>query len=283
MLGSLDDLRYLEAFERLGSATAAGRDLGVAASTVYRRIAALEQAVGFVCLERTRGITAAGRELAALARSTGASLAGIARRARDRREEVRGTITVTTIDGFGPLLVAPIAALAAAFPLLRVDVHISDAGLSVRKGQAEIGLGLLANPPNTLVGRKLFPVQFGVFGTRALAAEPEHARWLVLGAPLHTTWLGQWEREHVPRDRIAFATPSRRLLVDLTAAGVGLNLMPARLAAEHPELVELKQFRAATAALTRPAWILTHPDLRKDARVSAVMKTLARHLAQPEG
>ncbi|MDC0667030.1 LysR family transcriptional regulator [Nannocystis radixulma] len=283
MLSSLDDLRYLEAFERLGSAAAAGRDLGVAPSTVYRRIAALEQAVGFVCLERSRGITAAGRELAALARTTSVTLAGIARRARDRREEVRGTITVTTIDGFGPLLVAPIAALAAAFPLLRVDVHISDAGLSLRKGQAEIGLGLLSDPPQTLVGRKLFPVQFGVYGTRALAAEPEHARWLVLGTPLHNSWLGQWEREHVPQDRVAFATPSRRLLVDLAVASVGLNLMPARLAAEHPELVEVKQFRATTAPLTRPAWILTHPDLRKDARVSVVMKMLARHLAQADG
>jgi DNA-binding transcriptional LysR family regulator len=278
MLSSLDDLRYLEAFERLGSAAAAGRDLDVAPSTVYRRIAALEQAVGFACLARTRGITPAGRELAALARSTTTALAELTRRARAKREELKGTITLTTIDGFAPLLVAPIAALAAAYPLLRVDVHISDGGLSLRRGQAEIGLSLLQDPPATLVGRRLFQVQFGVFASRALAAEPERARWVVLGAPLHTSWLGQWEREHVPRDKIALATPSRRLLVDLIAAGVGLGLMPVRLSLDRPELVELRSFRQSTAPLTRPAWLLTHPDLRRDARVSVVMKELARHL-----
>ncbi len=282
MLASLDDLRFLEAFERLGSAAAAGRDLGVAPSTVYRRIAALELAVGFACLARTRGITAAGRELAALARSTSTTLTDITRRARDRREELKGTITLTTIDGFAPLLVAPIAALAAAYPLLRVDVHISDGGLSLRKGQAEIGLSLLADPPATLVGRKLFPVHFHVFAHRSLASEPERARWVVLGAPLHTSWLGRWEREHVPREQIAAATASRRLLVDLIAAGVGIGLMPARLAVDRPELVEVRSFRTSTVALTRPAWLLTHPDLRRDARISVVMKMLAQHLARTE-
>jgi DNA-binding transcriptional LysR family regulator len=282
MLSSLDDLRYLEAFERLGSAAAAGRSLDVAPSTVYRRIAALEQAVGFSCLARTRGITSAGRELAALARSTSVTLAEITRRARERREELKGTITITTIDGFAPLLVAPIATLAAAYPQIRLDIHISDVGVSLRKGQAEIGLSLLADPPTTLVGRRLFAVNFGVFANRSVAADPERARWVVLGPPLHTSWLGRWEREHVPRDKVALATPSRRLLTDLIAAGVGIGLMPNRLAVDRPELVELRSYRASTAPLTRPAWLLTHPDLRSDTRISVVMKELAKQLIRPE-
>jgi DNA-binding transcriptional LysR family regulator len=77
---SWSDLRFLEALARTGSARAAGRDLGVAPSTIYRRIAALEQSVGFPCLGRGRGITPSGRELAELARTTGDSLQDIARR-----------------------------------------------------------------------------------------------------------------------------------------------------------------------------------------------------------
>ncbi|APR79630.1 Transcriptional regulator, LysR family protein [Minicystis rosea] len=278
MISSWDDLRYLEALDRLGAATAVGRELGVAPSTVYRRITALEQSVGFACLARGRGITAAGRELASLARSTGVALSGIARRAREQREEVRGTATITTIDGFAPLLVAPLAELAATCPHLRVDVHISDTGLSLRKHQAEIGISLLEKPHATLVGRKLFPVRFAVYGTRALAADPEEARWITLGAPLHTSWLGQWESAHVPRNRIALATASRRLVVDLVAAGAGIGLLPSRLAALHPDLVEIPSYSASTAALTRPAWILTHPDVHRDARVSVVMKLVTEHL-----
>ncbi|MGZ3420094.1 MAG: LysR family transcriptional regulator [Polyangiales bacterium] len=277
---SWDDLRHLEALERLGSATAAGRELGVAASTIYRRVAGLEAAVGFVCLVRGKGVTPAGRELAALARTTGVALSGIARRALEQRDEVRGSVTLTTIDGFAPLLVAPLAALAASHPRLRVDVHISDAGLSLRRRQAEVGLSLLETPPPVLVGRKLFAVRFGVYGTKDLAQAPERARWVTLGAPLHTSWLGRWESEHVPKDKIAVATASRRLLVDLVSSGAGIGLLPVPLA--DPNLVEIKSFSAKTTELTRTAWLLTHPDVRDDARVRAVMKTLATHLRKPE-
>lgn len=278
MISSWDDLRYLEALERLGSSTAVGRELGVAVSTVYRRIAALEQSVGFACLVRGKGLTAAGSELARLARSTDAALSGIAHRARDQREEVRGVVKLTTTDGFAPLLVAPLAALASTYPHLRVDVHLTDAGLSLRKRQAEIGISLLEAPPDILVGRKLFPIHFAVYGTRALAAEPERARWITLAPPLHTSWLGRWESEHVPAEKIALATASRRLLVDLVAAGAGIGLLPTRLAADNPDLVELRSFAPRVAGLTRSTWILTHPDVKHDGRVKAVMKALSTHL-----
>jgi DNA-binding transcriptional LysR family regulator len=283
VLSSFDDLRYLEALDRLGTARSAGRELGVAASTVYRRVAALEAAVGFVCLQRGDGLTAAGRELAALGRSTGAALARIERHARADRDEIRGKVTLTTVDGFAPLLVAPLAALAVASPQLQIAVHISDSGLSLRKRQAEVGLSVLDAPPETLVGRRLFPVRFGVFGVKTVVADAENARWVTLGAPLHTSWLGRWESEHVDADRIAVASPSRRLLVDLVVAGVGLGLLPAPLAEAHPELVELSSYRAKAASLTRHAWLLTHADARKDPRVGALLETLIRHLARKGG
>ncbi len=278
MITSWDDLRYLEALERLGSAAAAGRELDVAVSTIYRRVAALEQSVGFACLVRGRGITSAGSELASLARSTGTALTGIAWRAREQREEVRGSVRLTTIDGFAPLLVEPLATLAATYPHLRVDIHITDTGLSLRKHQAEVGLSLLEEPPAMLVGRKLFPIHFAVVGTRALAAEPERARWIKLAPPLHTSWLGRWESENVPPDRVALATASRRLFVDLVAAGAGIGLLPTRLLGPHPDLVELRSFAPSVAGLTRSAWLLTHPDVRHDAGVKAVMKVLGSQL-----
>lgn len=282
MISSWDDLRHLEAFERLGSASAAGRELGVAASTVYRRIAALEASVGFACLVRGKGITPAGRELAELARATDVSLRGIEQRAKERHEDARGTVTLTTLDGFAPLLGPPLRELSADYPHLRVDVHISDTGLSLRKHQADIGLSLVQTPPGALIGRKLFSIRFGVYGVPALTAEPDRARWVVLGHPLEGSWLGRWEREHVPPSKIAAATASRRLLVDLVASGVGIGLLPAPLADPLSGLVELTSYRPLTAALERPAWLLFTPDLRGDARVATVVKVLARHLRRAE-
>jgi DNA-binding transcriptional LysR family regulator len=279
MISSWDDLRHLEAFERLGSASAAGRELSVAPSTIYRRIASLEVSVGFTCLVRGKGVTPAGRELADLARSTTVSLSGIARRAKLKQEQAHGVVSLTTIDGFATLLKAPLSELAASHPQLRVEVHISDTGLSLRKNEAEIGLALLESPPSTLVGRRLFQVQFGVFGTAPLIAAAESARWITTGQPLQNSWLGEWEAQNVPRTRVAVATASRRLHVDLVAAGAGLGLLPTALAAEHPQLVEVASYRPRTAVLARQAWVLFPPELRRDARITAVVKVLARYLS----
>jgi len=276
---SWSDLRFLEALARTGSARAAGRDLGVAPSTIYRRIAALEQTVGFPCLDRGQGVTPAGRELAALARATSDSLDEIARRARERRTEVRGTVTLTTIDGFAPLLAAPLAEMSAVYPSLRVDVQVLEGGgPSLSRRQAEVGITLIQAPPAALVRRRLFAVEWAIYGARSVAADPASARWVVLARPHDKSWLGAWEAKHVPAARIAGATASRRLLVDLVAAGMGLGLLPRRLAKDHPGLVEVTMHKTSVAALTRPAWLVFHPELRRDARVVALVDKLAAHL-----
>lgn len=279
MLSSWDDLRYLEAFDRLGNARNAGRELGVAPSTVYRRIAELEAAVGFTCLTRGEGLTPRGEELAAIGRETAGALLAVERRARDARDAVRGSVSLTTIDGFAPLLAEPLGELARSAPQLRVDVQISDLGASIRKRHAEVGLSILDRPPETLVGRRLFPVRFSVFAHRSLQNRTATARWIVVGRPLHTTWLAAWENKHVPAERVAVSTASRRLHDDLIAQGAGIGLMPVRLAEAYPELVEVTSFRAATQPLTRWAWVLTHEGFRRDPRVTAVMGALATHLA----
>lgn len=275
---SWDDLRYLEAVARLGSARLAGRELGVATSTVYRRITALEEALGAPCLKRGDGVTEIAHRLAELARRTATEIVAIGRSGTGEQLQVSGSVTISTVDGFVPLLSGAVGALAAACPRLKINLHISDTGLSVRKRQADIALYIADKPAVHLVGRRLFSVDFGVYGTAEQAARPDEARWIVLGWPLQTTREARWERARVDADSVAVATPSRRAFVDLVAAGLGLGLMPRRLAAMRPELVEVESFRDDVASLTRPAWLLTHPELAGHLRIKAVLQTFAAHL-----
>ena len=60
----LNDITVFAAVVRTGGFTAAGRDLDLAASAVSRRVARLEQKLGFKLLHRTTrrvGLTEAGR------------------------------------------------------------------------------------------------------------------------------------------------------------------------------------------------------------------------------
>jgi len=275
---SLDDLRHLEALVRLGSAAAAGRELGIAASTVYRRVGSLEAALGVRCLIRGEGVTPVARRLAELARRTGDNLIAISRLAQEEPEAVSGTVTITTIDGFAPLLAGPIAALARASPTLTINLHISDKGLSLRRRHADIALSVLRQPSPHLIGRRLFPIDFGVFAAPGVPTAPGEARWVILGWPLQSTLEARWERAHVPSEAVAIATPSRRAFVDLVVAGVGIGLLPRKLAALHPQLVEVEAHSVTSSALQRTAWLLTHPELRGHARIAIVMRTLGNYL-----
>jgi len=274
---SLDDLRHLEALVRLGSAAAAGRELGVAASTVYRRVASLETALDVRCLVRGEGVTPVAHRLAQLARQTGENLVEISRQAQEP-QAITGSVTITTIEGFAPVLTGPIAALARSCPTLTINLHISDKGLSLRKRHADIALSVMRQPSPHLVGRRLFEIHFGVFAAPGVATEPEKARWVVLGWPLQSTLEARWERTHVPSEAVAVATPSRRSFMDLVNAGVGIGLIPRRLAALHPQLVEVERLSIASAEVQRTAWLLTHPEIHGHARIAVVMRTLGEQL-----
>ncbi len=80
-----DDLRYLEALTRHGSATAAAREIGVAVSTVYRRLGALEESLGGpVVVKGAEGVvlTDAGRVLVDAARRTAVEVGAARSRTR---------------------------------------------------------------------------------------------------------------------------------------------------------------------------------------------------------
>lgn len=281
---SWDDLRHLESLERLGSASAASRELGVAPSTIYRRIAAIEEVIGVVCYsQREGGVTRVGRELAELARKTRRSFSRIQRNAVEAREAISGRLILTTLDGFAPLLTEPLATLTRTHPELEVVLDVSPTGSSLRKGEADIALTSVDQPPRLLVGRKLFTAGCGVYGTREHAKNPQAAPWVVLAHPLSASPLGRWERQQAKRTRVAIATSSRLTLNLLVAAGVGIGAVPHLLAAGHPELVELESFRSNTAALKIPAWLLTHPDLRSSAAVKAVFQVVGDALSTLAG
>lgn len=276
---SWDDLRLLECLDRLGSAGAASRELGVAPSTLYRRIAALEETIGVVCWsQREGGTTAVGRELVDLARKTRASLGRVLHHATDDRASIRGKLTITTLDGFAPLLEAPLADIARTHPELELVLDVSARGSSIRKGEADIALTSVSSPPRQLVGRRLFTADCGVYGTPEHAEAWEDAPWVVLGPPLDASPLGRWERRQAKRSRIAVATASRLTLNRLVAAGVGIGAIPHLLAREHPGLVEVEALRSGSPDLRLPVWLLTHAELKSTAAVKAVMTALGEAL-----
>ncbi len=275
-----DDLRYLAAVVEFGGAIPAARQLGVATSTVYRRLEALAIAMGTPVL--VRGVpevrlTKEGEHLYQLACRFQSDLGAARHLALARRTSVEGVVRLTTVEGFLPLLLAPLAELAESHSELCVELHLADAGPSVRKRDADIAIGVMENPPPELIGRRLFQIEHGVFGTaEAIAREPR--RWIVCGPPQHSTKEAAWEKRHA--ENAAIATGSRNAFVALVRQGVGVGLLPRRLAQPFPELKELPKFREAAREVARQSWVLYHPDASDVPSIRAVVDTLVNHLSR---
>lgn len=269
-----DDLRYLEALERTGKVGAAARELGISVSTFYRRAAELERSCGQLCLKRTptgATLTEFGSGLAAVGRRTRGGLHEVFSQLHATQTELRGEVSITTVVALLPLLTHPLAEVTCAHPGIQVSLLLGDDGPSVRRREVDIAIGVMQRPPPGLLSRRLLALPSAVFATPE-AAKRTPRRWVGRAMAERSSPEFAWEVAHATD--IAVRAPFHAA-VELCAAGAGLALMPRLFAAQHPQLVELREFAHHVAPLERTMYLLTHPDQRKTPRVVAVARAIA--------
>ena len=142
-----------------GSLSRAAVALEIAVSTVSRKIDALETELGSRLLLRSSRqviLTDAGERFLPRARNILAELADGKAAVQELDSEPRGLLTVTAPAAFGRLHVAPaIAVFLQRFPLLEVDLHVSDdiVDLAARRVDVAVRAGVL--PASDLVATRL--------------------------------------------------------------------------------------------------------------------------------
>jgi DNA-binding transcriptional LysR family regulator len=189
-------LEQLQAFVRVvehGSFARAAEGLGVQASAVSRRVAALEAQLGVPLLQRTTrrlSLTTAGQELLERAGPAVAALLEAADEVRRADSALVGPIRVAVPGALGRRRIAPaLFAFAQAHPGVQLDLRVSDArldlvaeriDLAVRIGkQSEPGLvtRVLARSPQRLVAPLgLVGLLDGAAGLDALGRLPRVVR-----------------------------------------------------------------------------------------------------------
>jgi DNA-binding transcriptional LysR family regulator len=273
-----DDLQLVLAIFRAGTLSGAARALGVTHSTIFRRLGAVEQQLGVRLFDRFRdgyAATPAGEEAAQLAARFEGEVLGLERSLSGQDLLLSGTVRIATADTIGALLMPHLAALRRAHPDIALELTLSNAMANLTRRDADIALRPTADPPETLVGRRLSGIAHAVYGLAGAdrAADP----WIALDAALAETAIGRWLRRNVPEARIACRVDTLPALCDAARAGLGLALLPcyvgdraAGLRRAAPEPLE---------DISSTLWLLTHEDLRRSARIRAVLDFLAQALA----
>ena len=127
----IDALNDFLAVAAAGSFSQVAKTQAVAVSSVTRKIDWLEAEVGtrlFLRSPRRVSLTDAGEQFMPRARNILAELAEAKESLAALNADPRGLMTITAPATFGRLIVAPaIASFLARYPLMEVELHVSDA------------------------------------------------------------------------------------------------------------------------------------------------------------
>jgi DNA-binding transcriptional LysR family regulator len=278
-----DDLRYFLAAYRRGSLSAAARELGCEYTTVGRRIAALEAALGTTLFTRApEGLkaTPAAAELVPLADQIERATLAIAARVAGQDERIEGVVRVTCPEGFSLYIVDRFAELRARHPGLVLEILTDVRSLDLGRGEADIALRMNPTTQRDLVARTLCAMPWRMFAATAYIArrgKPSPTDDLrgheIVGydAPLAHLPGGRWLDDHAAGATVVLRGNSLRAIVDGAIAGLGLTVLPHFLATRSPGL----ELLAPEVLGTRTLSVVVHPDLVHVARVRAVIDFLA--------
>ncbi len=292
-----NDLRYFLAVAREGSTLAAGRSLRVSQTTVARRIAALEQALGFPLFDKRQAgyvPTPAAEQLVEHARQVEVATSTFADVAAAHGRDLTGTVRITSEDIYGTGVLAPILReLHDLHPKIMIDLDMVQEMRDLGKGEADIALRSSSkDQPAGLVGRRLCKDDWTLYCSRDYAARhgtPASVEDLrshaIVGGGGGNLWrhYEAWLRELGLEDRVAMHHANSTGLLSAVRSGFGIAVLPCIVADADAELIRCIEPRPDHG---RILWLLTHERVRHSPRVRAVIdflyERLSRHVRQLE-
>ncbi len=268
-----DDFKFVHTLARAGTVRQAGATLGVHASTVVRRLDAMERNLGVKLFSRTRDgmrLLPAGQEVLEALDRVALELETITRRLRARDASLAGSVSLSAPELLLTLLLPDLCQFKTEYPELRLDLRPLELPDGVESGPADLAIRETNNPSPDLIGRNLGRYAMAIYGTPELlnrsepAARPEGLCWIDAAQP-HTA-AAELKRRFYPAVEQLFVSESASVRLAALRLGLGIGPLPCVVGDCHAELA-----RAAAEPLeVGGLWLLSHPDLRQVPRVQAL-------------
>ena len=283
-LDNWDEIRTAFHVARLGTVSGAAEALGVHHATVIRHIDALEERLGVKLFQRhARGYTPteAGLDLLQVAQVTADQFDQLYGRLRGRGAAMTGELVVTTVDSFSALLVPVLAEFQRDNPELQVRLLTDPRLFRLEYGEAHVALRVGSRPdePDNVV-QKLYDQQSALYAHRSyvdthgrMACDadcPDH-RFVGPADEGHRAPFYRWLSANVPAERVVFRASDMRVTAEAVEAGAGVGFLPTWWADARPGLMQMCPPRPEW---TVPAWLVTHVDLHRTAKVQGFTTAL---------
>ena len=286
-----NDLRYLVAVAEEGSTLAAARRLRISQTTVARRIAALEIALGTGLFERRAAgyaLTPAGEALLGEAQAVEQAASRFGEAAAALAREVSGTVRLTTEEIFANTLLGPmLRELHESHPEIIIELDTSRDLRDLGKGEADIALrSTSSGQPAGVVGRRLWADDWMLYCSRDYAVRhgvphtiedlKSHA---LVGGGGGNLWRAYeaWIHEFGLDEQVAIHHGTSTGLLSAVRSGFGIAVLPTVVADDDPDLIRCLPPRRGHG---RVMWLVTHERVRHTPRVRVVIDFLYERLKQ---
>jgi DNA-binding transcriptional LysR family regulator len=278
------DVQVFLAVVRAGTVRAAAATMKVDASTVSRRIAALEQSAGVRLFHRTSAglrLTPAGKAMLESSERVNDELEQLARRMVAHDGRLGGLVRVTFPGSFTALVHRAVAPFVRRHPETELELLTLDALVDIDGRQTDVAIRVAARPPEHLVGRRVAALAAAVYASHgylqandAPLESPRHV-WIDWDRRLASKPAFAWLQQRVPERRIVARGLSTADVLCGVVAGTGVGALPCIVGDAEPSLVRLLD---APQEAWSSVWLLTHADLKPAARVRAVIAHLTAEL-----
>ncbi|MEQ1405197.1 LysR family transcriptional regulator [Neorhizobium sp. Rsf11] len=292
---SWDFYRTFLAVLRLGSLSAAARELGLTQPTVGRHIDALEQAVGYQLFTRSQqGLLPTDPALALkpYAENLAATTAAMQRLASGEFGAIRGTVRISASDVVGVEVLPPIlAALQDEHPGLELELSLSDSLEDLLKREADIAVRMTSPAQEALVARHIGDIPLGLYAHRRYLERhgpPENAEGLLAHRLIGFDRRSAFVRAAADRirtsapafpdlERVRWSYRADSNLAQLAAirAGAGIGICQVGIARRDPDLVRVLP---DIFQLPLDTWVAMHENLKSSPRWRVTFDALVKGL-----
>ncbi len=267
-----DDLRLFLAVARTGTLSAAAKALRLSVSTVQRRVIGFEEDLGSVLFQKgPRGyqLTHAGEALLPKAQEAEEAIFAASRTVIGHDQRASGEVRFTAPLATLPLLGGHLADFARVCPNVR-PVLLADDGLLDLGRSADVALRAVLKPVETAVGRSISPLAWCRYaGAQTSGQDVPWVQYLDMDA--HPAVI--WRKQKYPSPQTAMSVcgvvSMHAVLASLGAQG----LLPCFVGDPDPGLRRIGEPVASSSL-----WLLIHADLRRSARVRALVDFLVPRL-----
>jgi DNA-binding transcriptional LysR family regulator len=278
-----DDVRFFLAVGREGNLARAATMLGLDATTVGRRIGALERELGARLFDRTaRGftLTAAGSRLLPRAEGMEREALALDLDLAGEDQKLEGRVRLTSTEMIATRFIAPfLARFHERYPGIHLDLWCTNRDVDLGRREADIALRLSRPRQDDIVVKKLLSIELGLYASEDYverhgmprAGELEGHRFVLFADTRPFQRENAWLERHVGQGEVVLRSDSVSSLMSAAEGGLGIALLPCHVAERTAGLVRTP---LAGSPEPRVVWQAVHRELQAAARIRAVLEFL---------